>query len=153
DSLETALDLPEPGAEPPVSQEQTSGADSGSVKAPPRAAPADSAAAARAAPAPNPRARADSLRAARAAWLEKITPRYDSAAERKRGEAGQVEKADTTDAAGRAELDAGEGKWWVVASYVLPDHALEWYLPVTVRGDSIVVTLDRANAKSRPISY
>ena len=117
----------------------------------------DTTRAAPAAPALSPaqaqRARADSLRKARVAWLAAITPRYDSVVEKKRGELAQVERADTTDAAGRAEVEGGEGKWWLVASYVLPDQELEWYLPVTIRGDSIVVNLDRTNAKTSPVVF
>ncbi|HEX8693139.1 MAG TPA: hypothetical protein VF746_12005 [Longimicrobium sp.] len=97
-------------------------------------------------------ARADSLRKARAAWLEKIREPYEEAVEKAAAAAGTGEKADTTDAAGRAELEAGElAKGWLVATYVLPETVLEWEVPVTLRGDSTVVRLTRRNAREEPL--
>lgn len=97
-------------------------------------------------------ARVDSLRRARAAWLEEIREDYEEAVEKRVADAGTGEKADTTDAAGRAELEAGDlAKGWVVATYVLPETVLEWEVPVTIRGDSTVVRLTRRNAREEPL--
>jgi|SRR5215213_915748 len=92
-------------------------------------------------------ARLDTLRKVRTAWLEKIREPFEEAVE----ERGGGERADTTDASGRAELPAGEGKQWVVARYVLPETVLEWEVPITARGDSTTVRLNRENAKSEPL--
>lgn len=96
-------------------------------------------------------AQLDSIRTARAKWLEDRREDFEAAAEERNRE-GLVEVADTTDATGRASLAADAGRWWAVARYVLPDQVLEWYVPVRVREDrdSVVVRLDRANAKSEP---
>lgn len=148
DSLAEAMDLPEPGvSQDTVQKEDTVARDTGRVKP-----GADSAAARAAAPA-SPQARADSLRRARQAWLDTLSPRFEKAAEAKRGETGLVEQGDTTDAAGRAEMAAAEGEWWLSARYVLPDAELEWYVPVTLRGDSVVVRLDRRNARTSPVVF
>lgn len=95
-------------------------------------------------------ARLDTVRKARAAWLEEIREPYEKAVTDRVGTAG-AERADTTDASGRAEIPAGEGKQWVVARYVLPETVLEWEVSVTSRGDSTVVRLNRENAKSEPL--
>lgn len=94
-------------------------------------------------------ARLDSLRKVRTAWLEKIQEPFEEAVEERAGAAS--ERADTTDASGRAELPAGEGKQWVVARYVLPETVLEWEVTVTARGDSTTVRLNRENAKTEPL--
>jgi hypothetical protein len=94
-------------------------------------------------------ARVDTLRKARAAWLEEIREPFEEAARERGG--GSGEPADTTDAAGRAEMEAGAGRWWLVARYVLPQTVLEWQVPVNLRGDSAVVTLSRENATSEPL--
>jgi hypothetical protein len=92
-------------------------------------------------------ARLDTVRKARQAWLEKIREPFEEAvADRSGGE-----RADTTDASGRAELPAGEGKQWVVARYVLPETVLEWEMSITPRGDSTVVRLTRDKARSEPL--
>jgi hypothetical protein len=93
--------------------------------------------------------RIDTVRKARAAWLEEIREPYEEAA-RERAD-GSGEPSDTTDAAGRAEIAADAGRWWLVARYVLPETVLEWEVPVTVRGDSAVVTLSRKNATAEPL--
>lgn len=96
-------------------------------------------------------AQLDSIRTARAKWLEDRRADFETAA-RDRNSKSLAEVADTTDAAGRAAFAADAGRWWAVARYVLPDQVLEWYVPVRVREDrdSVVVRLDRANAKSEP---
>ena len=94
-------------------------------------------------------ARIDSVRKARSAWLEKIREPYEEAVEREAS--GLGERADTTDASGRAELPAEAGRWWISARYVLPETVLEWEVPVTVRGDSVVVRLNRKNARAEPL--
>lgn len=96
-------------------------------------------------------AQLDSIRAARAKWLEDRREDFEAAA-RDRNSKSLAEQSDTTDAAGRAAFAAEDGRWWAAARYVLPDRVLEWYVPVRVRADrdSVVVRLDRANAKSEP---
>ena len=39
----------------------------------------------------------------------------------------------------------------MVARYVLPETVLEWEEPVTLRGDSAVITLSRKNATAEPL--
>jgi hypothetical protein len=93
-------------------------------------------------------ARLDSVRKAREQWLEDHRKDFEKAAERAAG--GQAEQSDTTDSAGRAAFGAEPGRWWVTASYVLPDRVLEWSVPITARKDSMVVRLRPSNAKERP---
>jgi hypothetical protein len=93
-------------------------------------------------------ARFDSIGRAREAWLEEHRKDFEKAASR--AAHGLNELSDTTDARGRAAFAAEPGKWWVVASYVLPDRVLEWSVPVTARKDSVVVRLRPSNAKERP---
>lgn len=90
----------------------------------------------------------DSIRVARRAWREKTFADFDSLAQARQTEMGATAAVDTTDARGVARISA-EGRVWIWAAYVLPDVTLEWNLPVTVRGDSTVVTLTRENAKER----
>ncbi|HYJ78977.1 MAG TPA: hypothetical protein VEW03_05225 [Longimicrobiaceae bacterium] len=94
-------------------------------------------------------ARADSFTKAREAWLADLREPYEKAKQAALG--SDSERADTTDASGRAELEAGEGKWWLVARYVLPESVLEWEIPLAVRPDSTVVVLTRANARETPL--
>lgn len=151
DSLAEDRESPEPVIpQDAVQQLRSLRAGGGGVKAP---APGDSASAAAPAPAEALRARLDSLLKARRAWYDSITPAYEEAVKERVSNAGQSERADTTGADGRAELPAAAGQWWLFARYVLPDEELEWYLPVTVRGDSLVVELDRGNAKSSPALF
>jgi hypothetical protein len=96
--------------------------------------------------------RFDSVRKAREAWLNEVREPFKEAVEKAAAAAGTGEKADTTDASGRAELEAGDlSKAWLVASYVLPETVLEWEVPVTIRGDSTVVRLTRRNAREEPL--
>jgi pimeloyl-ACP methyl ester carboxylesterase len=96
-------------------------------------------------------AQLDNLRKARAKWLDDRRTEFEAAA-KDRNAKGLPEKTDTTDARGRAAFSADEGRWWAVAQYVLPDRVLEWSVPVRVREgrDSVVVHLDRRNAKAEP---
>lgn len=93
--------------------------------------------------------RADSFTKAHEAWLADIREPLERAVQAARG--SETERVDTTDASGRADLEAGEGRWWLVARYVLPETVLEWEVPVIVRPDSTVVALTRANAKESPL--
>jgi hypothetical protein len=96
-------------------------------------------------------AQADSIRKARERWLASMREDFEKAVEERLGHSGLTEKADTTDAAGRAGFAADPGKWYAVARYVLPDVVLEWQVPVTARdGDSTVVRLTRKNAREEP---
>ncbi|HEX8904107.1 MAG TPA: hypothetical protein VF771_04655 [Longimicrobiaceae bacterium] len=96
-------------------------------------------------------AQADSIRKAREKWLADIREDFEKAVEERLGHSGLTEKADTTDAAGRAAFEADPGKWYAVARYVLPDAVLEWQVPVTAReGDSTVVRLTRKKAREEP---
>lgn len=92
-------------------------------------------------------ARLDTVRKARQAWLEEIREPFEEAVADRSG----AERSDTTDASGRAEIPAGEGKQWVIARYVLPETVLEWEMSITPRGDSTIVRLNRENAKSEPL--
>ena len=155
DSIAKARGLPEPQLpQDTVQPARSMQRDTAPVK-PQRdsARGGDSAGAARQAAPQSPRERIAALAKARQAWLDTLAPHLEKAAEAKRGETGFVEQADTTDASGRAEVGVGEGVWWVSARYVLPDRELEWYVPVTVRGDSAVVELNRGNARSRPVVF
>lgn len=95
-------------------------------------------------------AQADSIRKARQAWTDTAFRGYDDAVKERVTAAGLSEQVDTTDTSGRAALSAEAGQWWISARYVLPDAELEWNLPVTVSGDSVVVRLTRKNARERP---
>jgi hypothetical protein len=96
-------------------------------------------------------AQLDGIRKARAKWLEDQREDFEAAA-KERNTHGLGELSDTTDAAGRAAFAADEGRWWAVSRYVLPDEVLEWAVPVRVRKDrdSVVVRLDRKNARVEP---
>ena len=94
-------------------------------------------------------ARMDSIRVNRRRWRERTFEHFDSVAQIKVAELGASPASDTTDASGTAQMPADEGRFWLYAAYVLPDVTLEWNVPVTVRGDSTVVRLTRANAKER----
>ena len=113
------------------------------------AVPGDSAARAAQAARRVLQARIDSIRAARAQWRQRVFAPFDSVARMKESELGETAASDTTDAAGRAEVPADEGRFWLYATYVLPETTLEWNLPVAVRGDSVVVNLTRKNAKEQ----
>jgi hypothetical protein len=96
-------------------------------------------------------AQVDSIRKARDRWLASVREDFEKAVEERMGHSGLTEKADTTDATGRAGFEADAGKWYAVARYVLPDAVLEWQVPVTAReGDSTVVRLTRKNAREEP---
>jgi hypothetical protein len=90
----------------------------------------------------------DSIRREREKWLQDHAKDFEKAASR--AAHGLSEQSDTTDAVGRATFAADPGRWWLVASYVLPDRVLEWSVPVTARKDSVVVRLRPSNAKERP---
>ena len=92
----------------------------------------------------------EAVRTARAKWLEERRANFEEGAKAHNAK-GLPEQADTTDAAGRAAFSADAGKWWAVARYVLPDEVLEWSVPISVtEKDSVVVHLDRRNARSEP---
>jgi hypothetical protein len=95
-------------------------------------------------------ARIDSVRAAHRAWERDVYAGFEEAVQQRLRETGRGEATDTTDARGRARIDAGEGRWWVWARYVLPTSVLEWNQPVVVRDDSAVVRLTRENAAEQP---
>lgn len=114
-----------------------------------RLAPGDSALGALRAERQALQVRADSFAKAREEWLADNRERYERAVQAKLG--SETERVDTTDAAGRAVVEAGEGRWWLTARYVLPESVLEWEIPITVRPDSTVVALTRANAKETPL--
>lgn len=59
---------------------------------------------------------------------------------------------DTTEAEGSARLEVKPGDYWVYARFELPTEELYWNVPITVvRGEPLVVRLNRENADSRPI--
>jgi hypothetical protein len=93
--------------------------------------------------------RADSIRSARRDWRERVLGSLDSLARAQEQATGVGARVDTTDAGGVARLPGSEGRLWVWAVYVVADGALEWSLPVVVRGDSLTVRLDRENARVR----
>lgn len=94
-------------------------------------------------------AQLDGIRKARAKWLADRQEDFEAAV-KQRTSVG--EKADTTDAQGRASFAVEEGSWWVISSYVLPDAVLEWQRRVTLpgKGDSTVVRLTRERAREEP---
>jgi hypothetical protein len=94
-------------------------------------------------------AQVDSIRVNRRRWRNEVFGPFDSLAQAKMAELGAGAAADTTDATGTARVAADEGRFWIYASYVLPDVTLEWNVPVNVRGDSTVVRLTRENARER----
>ena len=94
-------------------------------------------------------ARIDSIRVARQEWRDRVYAPLDSLARLREGELGVSARSDTTDARGTARLPADEGRFWVWSVYVLPESALEWNVPVQVRGDSARVELSRDNARER----
>lgn len=94
-------------------------------------------------------AQVDSIRVHRLRWRQRVFADFDSVAEFKMAELGVGAASDTTDATGTARIKADEGRFWIYASYVLPDVTLEWNQPVTLRGDSAVVRLTRENATER----
>jgi hypothetical protein len=96
-------------------------------------------------------AQLDGVRKARQKWLDDNRQAFEAAVKARTSEG---EKADTTDAQGRASFSVEEGDWWVVSSYVLPDAVLEWQrrLPADLpkKGDSLVVNLSRQRAREEP---
>ena len=149
DSISGALELPEPTMPADlVRQLRSLGAAAGPGKPPGDTAAARAAVQTRQAL----RARADSITRARQAWSDTVSKLYEEVARTKQSELARAEEGDTTDTAGRAVLGADEGKSWVVARYVLPGRELEWNVPVTLRGDSVVIRLTRENAKERPFA-
>lgn len=94
-------------------------------------------------------AQIDSIRVNRLRWRQRVFEPFDSLAQARMAELGASAASDTTDASGVARIKADEGRFWIYASYVLPDVTLEWNVPVTVRGDSTVVRLTRENATER----
>jgi hypothetical protein len=93
--------------------------------------------------------RADSIRIARRAWREQVLGSLDSLARQQEEATGFGARVDTTDARGLALLSGSEGRLWVWAVYVVADGALEWSVPVVLRGDTARVRLDRDNARVR----
>jgi hypothetical protein len=94
-------------------------------------------------------AHADSIRLARVAWRDRVHAPLDSLVRRREEAAGFRARVDTTDARGIARLPAPEGRFWVWAVYVVAEGAIEWSVPVVLRGDSATVRLDRGNARER----
>jgi len=94
-------------------------------------------------------AQVDSIRVRRLRWRQRVFEPFDSISAAKMAELGAGAATDTTDTSGRAAIAADEGRFWIYASYVLPDATLEWNVPVNVRGDSTVVRLTRENATQR----
>lgn len=142
DSLAKAADEPEPTIPADLVQqlERLSAAP---------ATPGDSTARSAAAARRVLQARIDSIRAARVQWRRQVFAPFDSVARMKESELGETAASDTTDARGSAAIPADEGRFWLYATYVLPETTLEWNLPVAVRGDSVVVSLTRGNAKEQ----
>lgn len=158
DSLAKASGRPEPTLPQEVIQRLRGDSLSAPARTGPDTTKADSAATAAAARirAMTPaqlRAFADSVLRARRVWEDSAYARYDSAAFQRVQAAGRGELSDTTDAAGVARFSAGDGDWWVWARYTLRNEELDWVVPLKVveGGDSMVVTLTRANAVSRPL--
>lgn len=145
DSLEKASDTTEPTIPAELLQQLQR------LNAPAKA-PGDSAARLAAAQKRQIQARIDSIRGRRRAWRDEVFAPFDSLAKNKGAELGIAAAADTTDKTGRAAVPADAGTYWVYASYVLPGSTLEWNIRVKLPEgqDSIVVPLNRANAKERP---
>lgn len=142
DSLAEASDEPEPVIPEALLQQLERPSAGG-------ATPGDSAAPSPAAVRRQIQARIDSIRTARRAWRERTFAPFDSLARAKESELGLSASSDTTDARGVARVGADEGRFWLYAVYVLPESTLEWNVPVAVRGDSVVVTLTRENAREQ----
>ena len=101
---------------------------------------------------PQLRRYADSVRRAQRAWADSAYASFDEVVRAKVDAAARGEQTDTTAADGVARFAPKDGDWWVWARYTLPNEEVEWLVPVRVpeKGDSIVVTLNRANGKSHP---
>jgi hypothetical protein len=96
-------------------------------------------------------ARADSIRIARETWADDAFRGFDAAVEGRLRQLRREEVVDTTDAMGRIRVRVPEGRWWIYTRYTLPRSELYWNIPVEVRGDSVVLRLDRENAEVRPL--
>jgi hypothetical protein len=96
-------------------------------------------------------AQADSIRIAREAWAERAFADYDRVVDDRLNAERRNPVADTTRAGGVQRVRVGEGNWWVYARYTLPFSELYWNVPITVRGDSVVVQLNEATAEARPV--
>jgi hypothetical protein len=96
-------------------------------------------------------ARADSIRVAREAWAERAFVDYDRVVDERLRADGRNPVADTTRAGGVSRVRVGEGNWWVYSRYTLPFSEMYWNVPITVRGDSVVVQLNESTAQARPV--
>ncbi|HEU4560149.1 MAG TPA: hypothetical protein VFS20_20025 [Longimicrobium sp.] len=91
------------------------------------------------------------IRKQRDQWIEARREDFEAAVEERNTQSGLAEVADTTDAQGRAGFAVDPGRWYAVASYVLPDSVLEWQVRVNVEAtDSSMVRLTRRNARAEP---
>jgi hypothetical protein len=91
------------------------------------------------------------FRKAHSAWADSAYKDFPEVAKNAAAARQRSEASDTTDTSGRAEMEAELGQYWVYARYILPNSQLEWNLPVTLAGDSLVVALTRGNAKEKPL--
>ncbi|MDE2761819.1 MAG: hypothetical protein OXQ94_09375 [Gemmatimonadota bacterium] len=101
------------------------------------------------------RAQLDSVKMVRRIWADQAFEDVGLAIEAKIEETGLEEAADTTgaEAEGVALLKVPPGDYWVYARHELPNEELYWNLKVTVmRGDPVVVRLNRENAEVREIN-
>lgn len=96
-------------------------------------------------------AQADSIRVVREVWGDEAFRDYDEVVAARLESLRREEIVDTTDAAGRIRVRVPEGRWWIYSRYTLPFSELYWNVPLEVRGDSVVVQLNRQNAEARPL--
>ena len=94
----------------------------------------------------------DSVRIQREMWGDEAFASVGDVFLVKEAEAGVAVVFDTTDATGiaRGGLRVKPGSYWVHARYELTYTELYWNVPIeVVRGEPILVTLNRANAEER----
>ncbi|MGI9626627.1 MAG: hypothetical protein ACR2QM_07320 [Longimicrobiales bacterium] len=96
--------------------------------------------------------RVDSMRFIREDWADQAYEAYDAVVTAKIAASGLDVAADTTDAQGIANFEAGPGQYWLHARHSLPYNELYWNIPVTLaRGEPVQLRLSRDNAQVRPI--
>ena len=101
------------------------------------------------------RSQLDSVKMIRRIWADEAFEDVGLAIDAKIAETGLEEAADTTGSErdGVALLEVPPGDYWVFARHELANEELYWNLKVTVmRGDPVVVRLNRENAEVREIS-
>jgi len=85
-------------------------------------------------------------------WEDEAFAEWDLVVAERLRETRREIVTDTTDATGRADIQAPPGQWWVHARYPEATDELYWNVPVTLdRGEPATVILNRQNAEVRPI--